>query len=418
MTASSGWINHIIRELSPRRLPPGEMMDIDVAERDNRQLLIDLAAEHGPVFKGRMEGVHTTFIVGLARGRRFLREHADHLQPYTLDISSIVPHGFIRQMRGAVHRLYRSQFTKALARSQTGALLAETPMLELEILERYARAEDFGAEPYLACIGEMAARVLGRALFGSSHAAFEYALYRKFLDLGPFGLVWNPGRAQHATCRAIEAQLRTGLADGLIDPRSVLGAAAANGEVDDTLLGNFVYMVEMGRYDLRGMYRILSVYAAHHGERMVSIRRERATGVERHARAFLEEEWRADQTERLVRRVLKDMRFEGWYLPAGSLARVCMWESHHDPNVFPQPMRFDPDRFLGASIDADRFSPFGLDRHQCPFAELVGLAGIRFLGALSEFHLQSQGEETPIRGAYHWEPGHDFSLRLRPIENA
>jgi hypothetical protein len=81
--------------------------------------------------------------------------------------------------------------------------------------------------------------------------------------------------------------------------------------------------------------------------------------------------------------------------------------------MFPHPMRFNPDRFLETSRGAHSFSPFGLDRHQCPFAEMVTVAGIRFLRALSNYELSSQGDQTRTRGAYHWEPGHDFSLRIR-----
>ena len=409
----SGWINRIKGTMLPRRLPPGEMIDIDVAERHNRQLLMDLAAEHGPVFKGRMEGLHTTCIVGLALGRRFLKAHGERLQLYTLNISSIVPFGFIRQMQGAIHRRYRAEFARALAKSRHLALLAEAPTLEVDILDAYAKAGGFGADAYIERLGEISARVLIRALFGSSSDPFEKDLYLKYMDLGPFGLVWNPGPAQMAACKAIDAHLRSGLANGLIDPRSVLGAAASLGEVDATLLGNFIYMVEMGRYDVRNMYRTLSVYAANNAERMTLIRHEHATGGERYARAFVDEELRTDQSERLMRRVLTDISFEGWHLPAGSLARVCMWESHHDPDLFPQPMRFDPDRLLGSSKGGETCSPFGLDRHQCPFADLVGVAGIRFLRALTHFDLRSQGDQTMMRGAYHWEPGHDFSLQIR-----
>ena len=411
---SSGWINRIKGTLLRRRLPPGEMIDIDVAERHNRQLLLDLAAEHGPIFKGRMEGVHTTCIVGLDLGKRFLKVHAERLQLYTLDIAGMVPLGFIRQMQGAAHRCYRSKLTKALAQSQFLALLAEKPDVESDILDVYAKAHDFSAEVYITKLGEIAARLLIRALFGSPDAAFEQELLLGFLELGPFGLVWNPGAAQIAAFKALDGRLRSGLARGAIDSRSVLGAAALHDEVDSTLLGNFIYMVEMGRFDMRGMYRTLSVYAANHAERMTSIAQEARHEQKRYAKAFIDEELRTDQSERLMRRVLTDITFDGWFLPAGSLARVCTWESHHDPDVFSHPMRFNPDRFLGSPPGAGSFSPFGLDRHQCPFAELVTVAGIRFINALSRYQLKSQGNQTRLRGAYHWEPGHDFSLQIRP----
>ena len=407
---------HVLNEarlrLLPRRMPPGEDADLDQAERYNRQVLLDLAVEYGPIFSGRMEGQHTTFIVDLALAKRFLKIHTDRLQPYTLDISSLVPNGFIRQMQGDVHRHYRSEFAQALARSDMEALLAEIPGLELDLLQRFTQSGDFRAETYLQTLTDTATRFLCRVFFGSASRSLADELHAGYQALGPHGLMWRPGVAQHDAFRLIESLLRDGLANGLIDNRSVLGAAAGVGEVDATLLGNFIYSVEMGRYDLRGMYRLLTMHAAAHPERLREIGVEAQDGQSRLAKAFAEEELRTDQSERLVRRVLRDIQFDGWFIPAGSLVRICMWEVHHDPAIFALPMRFDPDRFLNADILPAVFSPYGLDRHQCPFALLMSVAGIRFLRALSQFDLLATGDRVPIRGAYHWEPAFDFSINL------
>ena len=87
----------------PPHLPPGERIEIDIAEREDRQLLLDLTVEHGPIFKGTLEGQLGICIVGLALGRRFLREHAENIQAHNIDISQVVTGGFMRQMQGDVH---------------------------------------------------------------------------------------------------------------------------------------------------------------------------------------------------------------------------------------------------------------------------------------------------------------------------
>ena len=75
------------------------------------------------------------------------------------------------------------------------------------------------------------------------------------------------------------------------------------------------------------------------------------------AEAFTLETLRMDQSERLMRNVGRDIRFEGWLIPAGSLVRVCMWEAHKDPDAFPRPFVFDPSRFLNDVSAGERFSP-------------------------------------------------------------
>ena len=389
------------------RLPPGDMINIDASERSNRQLLLDLAMEHGPVFKGLIEGRHTTFIVGIELGRAFLRTHSARLKPYTLDISGIVPFGFIRQMQGETHRRYRSQLTRAFTASQLDELLNEASDLEAQALQRYRADADWSPGGWLACCSDISLRLLCHVFFGISDATAQSLLIRQFKTLGPIGLVWKIGARQEAAYRTIHDHLRECLTHNLVDARALLGSA--ENQVDDTFLGNLIYMVEMGRYDMSAMYRTLSRYASSHPAHLRQFVPNSGHGA---AQAFVEEELRTDQSERLVRHVLEDIRFKGWLMPAGSLVRICMWEAHHDPDVFAEPMRFKPERFLTNRPTAQQFSPFGLDRHQCPFADLSIKAGIRFVEALAAWTVRQHGDLAPVRGAYHWEVAHDFSIEL------
>ncbi|KAI9061923.1 cytochrome P450 [Trametes sanguinea] len=83
-------------------------------------------------------------------------------------------------------------------------------------------------------------------------------------------------------------------------------------------------------------------------------------------------------------RAQSDDIYRGYHIPEGSMMIPNIWQAHHhlqwmthDPDVFPDPDRFDPERFLNMSPDeADRKDPrsvvFGFGRRICPgqaFAE-------------------------------------------------
>ncbi|KAJ3565313.1 hypothetical protein NP233_g7709 [Leucocoprinus birnbaumii] len=64
--------------------------------------------------------------------------------------------------------------------------------------------------------------------------------------------------------------------------------------------------------------------------------------------------------------------FRGYFIPAGTLIMGNSWTILHDPETFPDPMRFDPERFLSKPTD-QYLSPneplstaFGYGRRICP----------------------------------------------------
>ena len=47
---------------------------------------------------------------------------------------------------------------------------------------------------------------------------------------------------------------------------------------------------------------------------------------------------------RLDRLVSKDIEIDGIVLPAGSTCTAMVYAMHHDPDIYPDPFKFDPDR--------------------------------------------------------------------------
>jgi cytochrome P450 len=67
-----------------------------------------------------------------------------------------------------------------------------------------------------------------------------------------------------------------------------------------------------------------------------------------------------------VGRVLKSpMRIGGWDLPAGVVAASCIYLAHRRPDTWPDPERFDPERFLGRRPSPYEFLPFGGGVRRC-----------------------------------------------------
>ncbi|TCD64727.1 hypothetical protein EIP91_003683 [Steccherinum ochraceum] len=67
------------------------------------------------------------------------------------------------------------------------------------------------------------------------------------------------------------------------------------------------------------------------------------------------------------RHVMKDDILEGYFIPKGSVIMNNLWEMCHDPNMYPDPFKFKPERFLGAQPEFNpRDISFGFGRRVCP----------------------------------------------------
>lgn len=72
----------------------------------------------------------------------------------------------------------------------------------------------------------------------------------------------------------------------------------------------------------------------------------------------------------LVRKAAKPFVAEAYEIPAGDLVCISPILAHLNPEAFPEPDRFDPDRFLDEAVlkkhvqDAN-FIPFGMGTHRC-----------------------------------------------------
>ena len=401
-----------------RRLPPGDLSDIGEGERVHRTLLLDRGQRYGPVFKGLMERRLTVCVIGHSLSRRLLKDHASVLQPVSIRLEALFPHGFMRRMEGSTHRDYRKALVQGVHGLDIDSFATRAESIAARELAAHAADPRRGASyrDWSELLARIAASSLIELFFGPEpgHPAHE-RLLAAYEKLGPHGVVW------HVTSRQIDAfeQLRAAVSSLGSDAGGLLGGMLVHGELDATLLGNLVYMVELGRYDLRGLLRWITRYAADHPAWLARIAGESRApapdGSPSAAEAFVLETLRLDQSERLMREVKDDFVFDGWLIPKGAQVRACMWEAHKDVRSFPQPFVFDPDRFLAGAARGDAFSPFGLDHHHCPFAGASVQIGVAYLRALaSRYDVRQRGAEPAVRGPYHWEPSPRLEITLAP----
>jgi cytochrome P450 len=65
------------------------------------------------------------------------------------------------------------------------------------------------------------------------------------------------------------------------------------------------------------------------------------------------------------RQVRGPVRVGGWDLPAGAVASPCVYLVHRHPDVWQEPARFVPDRFLRARPSPYEYLPFGGGVRRC-----------------------------------------------------
>lgn len=69
--------------------------------------------------------------------------------------------------------------------------------------------------------------------------------------------------------------------------------------------------------------------------------------------------------EVVFRRLLRPMNFAGFELPAGVTLCPAITLVHLDPELYPDPERFDPERFMGQKPRPHQYLPFGGGNRRC-----------------------------------------------------
>jgi cytochrome P450 len=117
----------------------------------------------------------------------------------------------------------------------------------------------------------------------------------------------------------------------------------------------------------------------------------------------------------VVRKLQAPMRFAGFDLPAGVHLAPCIHLAHRRPEVYPEPDRFRPERFLGLRPDPYAWLPFGGGIRRClgmAFAlyEMKIVVGV--LLARLRLELERPGTVRVVRRSVTLAPGGGTRVRI------
>jgi cytochrome P450 family 135 len=111
----------------------------------------------------------------------------------------------------------------------------------------------------------------------------------------------------------------------------------------------------------------------------------------------------------VMRRLIEPMELGGYTLPAGTIVAPCIYLMHRRADIYPEPLEFEPERFLGgADAGAYTWIPFGGGVRRCVAASFAQLEIKRVIEVvLREFELRpaSDGDEEAARSSVSFAPG-------------
>ena len=409
-------------------LPPGSLSIAASRQffRDDH-LQLKLFARHGPIFKlFWTSGDLKVCIVGLQYGRELLNRHRDCLRVVAGDLTSLVPGDYLRVMSPEIHPRYRAAFTGVLrtdlvAGQEEG--VRRIVRTELDALAAADNGREALASRLHAALDRISLRVLSLIVLGLEPASTEFpALEAGYRRLGPDGHVAPIGPEQRAAYHAIRAIVLQVIAavrqgDDAQYADSVLRRLARSAEeIDETIVGNAIYMVERGRHDVRDLLRWVVKHLSDHPAVVADLRSACATsgGGRALSEACVLETLRLEQAELLLRKAIAPFTLDGYYVPEGSWVCALLRESHRNPACFPEPDRYRPQRFIERTYTLNEYAPFGFGEHQCIGRALNVRAGAVFVEELAtRYDWTVAGDGPRVFGPFHWKPSAKFAIDLR-----
>lgn len=109
----------------------------------------------------------------------------------------------------------------------------------------------------------------------------------------------------------------------------------------------------------------------------------------------------------VVRRLLEPMRLGGYEIPAGTTVAPCVHLIHRRKDLYPEPLRFRPERFLEQPMGAYTWIPFGGGVRRClaaSYAQMLMKQVIRTVLAEVALRYVHPRSERAVRSAITFVP--------------
>ena len=390
----------------------------------------ETAKRLGPVFKFSQFHRPAICVLGLKRGGDLLKMHANELRTAPLPFNQMIPGGFIRYMEPDTHRNYsralRNAFDQAVIVSCRSVFRR---MVRTEVDRMVDLGVGEGVDPATG-LKRMSSVCLAHALFGLSDddPHFETLLARS--DALGTEVMTKPNAPRNKQAfddleSAIERRLQAlkeKFGGVILEERKCVLEYFSSDDAahleSTTVLKNLLFLFLIGISNTTGLLRWVMQDLGEHPQWVSLVAMHLDNGDEAAVKDIstrvVRETLRLHQSEYIYRTVSDSFRFENYQFPRGWLVRVAVRESHRDPDVFPQPERFDPDRFEQHSFGRREFSPFGLDHHVCVGATMASTVAELLVEELARNGpwrvINDASPKRRRRHWQHWEPS--SSLRI------
>ncbi len=155
---------------------------------------------------------------------------------------------------------------------------------------------------------------------------------------------------------------------------------------------------------------------ARHPDKLERLRAEVGEGREEYLTATIQETLRLRPVISIViRRLTEPVEIGGYELPAGFSAVPCIYLVHRNPEIYPEPMRFRPERFLETPPGTYTWIPFGGGVRRClgaSFAQFEMTVVLRELLRNHSIRPARPEPERVFRRAITETPRHDAEVVL------
>ena len=153
-----------------------------------------------------------------------------------------------------------------------------------------------------------------------------------------------------------------------------------------------------------------------HPDKLERLTAEVTDGGEEYLTAVIQETLRLRPVISLVNRTLKEpMEFGGYELPAGIKVAPCIYLVHRNPEIYPDPDAFKPERFLDQKPGTYTWIPFGGGLRRCvgaAFAQYEMQVVLRELVRSRKLLPSKWRDERNYRRAITETPRHDAEVVL------